>query len=168
MVPFFVYRRSSTMKTRLSLSVLFVLLIAVSAPARADLLTGLLVDAGSRLLSKAGHAIAASAKDAITPKESDEERKLRENAEIEKAADQILAQYPEDQREAQKPDVMMRLTIVYAQYKTMEARQEAVRAEQNSIGNIIVDSTVGSASAVIGNRLMIDGAASAAFHRARF
>ena len=156
------------MKARLSLSVLFVLFIAASAPARADLLTGLLVDASSRLLSKAGHAVVASVKEAVTPKETDEERKLRENAEIEKAADQILAQYPEDQREAKKPEVMMRLTKVYAQYKTMEARQEAVRAEQNSIGNIIVDSTVGSASAVIGNRLAIDGAARSAFLRTRF
>ena len=70
------------MKARLSLSVLFVLLIAACAPARADLLTGLLVDASSRLLSKAGHAVVASVKEAVTPKETDEERKLRENADV--------------------------------------------------------------------------------------
>lgn len=156
------------MKARFSLSILFVMLIAASAPARADMLTGFLVDAGSRLLSKAGHAVVASVKDAVTPKETDEERKVRENADIEKAADQILAQYPEDEREAKKPEVMMRLTKVYAQYKTMEARQEAVRAEQNSVGNILVDSTVGSATAVIGNRMAIDGAARSAFLRTRF
>lgn len=156
------------MKARFSLSILFVMLIAASTPARADMLTGFLVDAGSRLLSKAGHAVVASVKDAVTPKETDEERKVRENADIEKAADQILAQYPEDEREAKKPEVMMRLTKVYAQYKTLEARQEAVRAEQNSVGNILVDTTVGSASTVLGNRMAIDGAARAAFLRTRF
>lgn len=155
------------MKARITLSLLFVLLVA-STPARADLLTGLLVDATSRLLSKGVHAVVDTAKEAVTPKESEEDRKARENAEIEKAADQILAQYPEEEREARKLDVMMRLTKVYAQYKTMDARQAAVRAEQNSIGNIIVDSTVGSASAVIGNRMAIDGAARSAFLRTRF
>ena len=155
------------MKARLSLSVLFVLLIAACAPARADLLTGLLVDASSRLLSKAGHAVVASVKEAVTPKETDEERKLRENAEIEKAADQILAQYPEDQREAQKPEVMMRLTKVYAQYKTMDARQAAVRAEQNSIGNVVVGTVAGSASGFLGNRMALDSAARSAFGRWR-
>ena len=117
------------MKARITLSLLFVLLVA-STPARADLLTGLLVDATSRLLSKGVHAVVDTAKEAVTPKESEEDRKARENAEIEKAADQILAQYPEEEREARKPDVMMRLTKVYAQYKTMDARQAAVRAEQ--------------------------------------
>ena len=155
------------MKARLSLSVLFVLLIAASAPARADLLTGLLVDASSRLLSKAGHAVVASVKEAVTPKETDEERKLRENAEIEKAADQILAQYPEDQREAKKPDVMMRLTKVYAQYKTLDARQAAVRAEQNSVGNVVIESVAGSASGFLNNRMALDNAARSAFARWR-
>ncbi|WP_126448023.1 hypothetical protein [Sulfuricystis multivorans] len=154
------------MKARITLSLLFALLVA-STPARADLLTGLLVDAASRLLSKGVHSVVDAAKEAVT-QESEEDRKARENAEIDKAADQILAQYPEDQREAKKPEVMMRLTKVYAQYKTMEERQEAVRAQQNSIGNIIVDSTVGSASAVIGNRMAIDAAARSAFLRARF
>ena len=155
------------MKARLSLSVLFVLLIAACAPARADLLTGLLVDASSRLLSKAGHAVVASVKEAVTPKETDEERKLRENAEIEKAADQILAQYPEDQREAKKPDVMMRLTKVYAQYKTLDARQAAVRAEQNCVGNVVIEPVAGSASGFLNNRMALDNAARSAFARWR-
>ena len=120
------------MKARITLSLLFVLLVA-STPARADLLTGLLVDATSRLLSKGVHAVIDTAKEAVTPKESEEDRKARENAEIEKAADQILAQYPEEEREARKPEVMMRLTTVYAQYKTMDARQAAVRAKPRRI-----------------------------------
>ncbi len=156
------------MKARFSLSLLFVLLIVASAPARADMLTGLIVDSTAQLLGKATRSMFSSVKDAVTPKESDEDRKVRESAEIEKAADQILAQYPEDQREAMKPEVMMRLTKVYAQFKTMEARQEAIRAEQNSIGNILVDTTARSASAVIGNRIAIDNAARSAFFRARF
>jgi len=154
------------MKARITLSLLFVLLVA-STPARADLLTGLLVDATSRLLSKGVHAVIDTAKEAVTPKESEEDRKARENAEIEKAADQILAQYPEEEREARKPDVMMRLTKVYAQYKTMDARQAAVRAEQNSIGNVVVGTVAGSASGLLGNRMALDSAARSAFARWR-
>ena len=154
------------MKARITLSLLFVLLVA-STPARADLLTGLLVDATSRLLSKGVHAVVDTAKEAVTPKESEEDRKARENAEIEKAADQILAQYPEEEREARKPDVMMRLTKVYAQYKTMDARQAAVRAEQNSIGNVVVGTVAGSASGFLGNRMALDSAARSAFGRWR-
>lgn len=154
------------MKARITLSILFVLLVA-STPARADLLTGLLVDATSRLLSKGVHAVVDTAKEAMTSKESEEDRKARENAEIEKAADQILAQYPEEEREARKPEVMMRLTTVYVQYKTMDARQAAVRAEQNSIGNVVVGSVVGSAYGLLGNRMVIDSAARSAFGRWR-
>lgn len=154
------------MKARITLSLLFVLLVA-STPARADLLTGLLVDATSRLLSKGVHAVVDTAKEAVTPKESEEDRKARENAEIEKAADQILAQYPEEEREARKPEVMMRLTTVYAQYKTMDARQAAVRAEQNSIGNVVAETVSGSASSFLGNRMALDSAARSAFGRWR-
>ena len=154
------------MKARITLSLLFVLLVA-STPARADLLTGLLVDATSRLLSKGVHAVVDTAKEAVTPKESEEDRKARENAEIEKAADQILAQYPEEEREARKPEVMMRLTTVYAQYKTMDARQAAIRAEQNSIGNVVVGTVAGSASGFLGNRMALDSAARSAFARWR-
>ncbi len=154
------------MKARITLSLLFVLLVA-STPARADLLTGLLVDATSRLLSKGVHAVVDTAKEAVTPKESEEDRKARENAEIEKAADQILAQYPEEEREARKPEVMMRLTTVYAQYKTMDARQAAVRAEQNSIGNVVAETVSGSASSFLSNRMALDSAARSAFARWR-
>ena len=154
------------MKARITLSLLFVLLVA-STPARADLLTGLLVDATSRLLSKGVHAVVDTAKEAVTPKESEEDRKARENAEIEKAADQILAQYPEEEREARKPEVMMRLTTVYAQYKTMDARQAVIRAEQNSIGNVVVGTVAGSASGFLGNRMALDSAARSAFGRWR-
>lgn len=154
------------MKARITLSLLFVLLVA-STPARADLLTGLLVDATSRLLSKGVHAVIDTAKEAVTPKESEEDRKARENAEIEKAADQILAQYPEEERDARKPEVMMRLTTVYAQYKTMDARQATIRAEQNSIGNVVVGTVAGSASGFIGNRMALDSAARSAFGRWR-
>lgn len=154
------------MKARITLSLLFVLLVA-STPARADLFTGLLVDATSRLLSKGVHAVIDTAKEAVTPKESEEDRKARENAEIEKAADQILAQYPEEEREARKPEVMMRLTTVYAQYKTMDARQAVIRAEQNSIGNVVVGTVAGSASGFLGNRMALDSAARSAFGRWR-
>ena len=154
------------MKARITLSLLFVLLVA-STPARADLLTGLLVDATSRLLSKGVHAVIDTAKEAVTPKESEEDRKARENAEIEKAADQILAQYPEEEREARKPEVMMRLTTVYAQYTTMDARQAVIRAEQNSIGNVVVGTVAGSASGFLGNRMALDSAARSAFGRWR-
>ena len=154
------------MKARFTLSLLFVLLVS-STPARADLLTGLLVDATSRLLSKGVHAVIDTAKEAVTPKESEEDRKARENAEIEKAADQILARYPEEERDARKPEVMMCLTTVYAQYKTMDARQATIRAEHNSIVNVVVGTVAGSASSFLGNRMALDSAARSAFARWR-
>ena len=154
------------MKARITLSILFALLVA-SAPARADMLTGLLIDATRAVLTKATHVVVDTAKETFATKESEEDRKARENEEIEKAADQILAQYPEDQREAKKPDVMMHLTKVYAQYKTMDARQAAVRAEQNSIGNVVAETVSGSASSFLGNRMALDSAARSAFGRWR-
>ena len=71
------------------------------------------------------------------------------------------------EREARKPEVMMRLTTVYAQYKTMDARQAAIRAEQNSIGNVVVGTVAGSASGFLGNRMALDSAARSAFGRWR-
>ena len=154
------------MKARITLSLLFALLVA-STPARADMLTGLLIDATRAVLTKATHVVVDPAKETFATKESEEDRKARENEEIEKAADQILAQYPEDQREAKKPDVMMRLTKVYAQYKTLDARQAAVRAEQNSVGNVVIESVAGSASGFLNNRIALDSAARSAFARWR-
>ena len=154
------------MKARITLSLLFALLVA-STPARADMLTGLLIDATRAVLTKATHVVVDTAKETFATKESEEDRKARENEEIEKAADQILAQYPEDQREAKKPDVMMRLTKVYAQYKTLDARQAAVRAEQNSVGNVVFESVAGSASGFLNNRMALDNAARSAFARWR-
>ena len=154
------------MKARITLSLLFALLVA-STPARADMLTGLLIDATRAVLTKATHVVVDTAKETFASKESEEDRKARENEEIEKAADQILAQYPEDQREAKKPDVMMRLTKVYAQYKTLDARQAAVRAEQNSVGNVVIESVAGSASGFLNNRIALDSAARSAFARWR-
>lgn len=157
------------MKSRFPLSVLFVLMIAASAPARAsDALTQFFFEASAKLLTKAGGAVVSSVKNAIVPKETEEERIKRETAEIETAADQILAQYPEDEREARKAEVMARLTGVYDQYKTMEPRQQAIRDEQNSIGNILADTAVSSASTVIGNRIAIDSAARSAMAQRRF
>lgn len=154
------------MKARITLSLLFALLVA-STPARADMLTGLLIDATRAVLTKATHVVVDTAKETFATKESEEDRKARENEEIEKAADQILAQYPEDQREAKKPDVMMRLTKVYAQYKTLDARQAAVRAEQNSVGNVVIESVAGSASGFLNNRMALDNAVRSAFARWR-
>lgn len=154
------------MKARITLSLLFALLVA-STPARADMLTGLLIDATRAVLTKATHVVVDTAKETFATKESEEDRKARENEEIEKAAEQILAQYPEDQREAKKPDVMMRLTKVYAQYKTLDARQAAVRAEQNSVGNVVIESVAGSASGFLNNRIALDSAARSAFARWR-
>ena len=154
------------MKARITLSLLFALLVA-STPAHADMLTGLLIDATRAVLTKATHVVVDTAKETFATKESEEDRKARENEEIEKAADQILAQYPEDQREAKKPDVMMHLTQVYAQYKTLDARQAAVRAEQNSVGNVVIESVAGSASGFLNNRMALDNAARSAFARWR-
>lgn len=154
------------MKARITLSILFVLLVA-SSPARADLLTGLLVDATSQLLSKGVHAVVDTVKEAVTPTESAEDRKARENAEIENAADQILGQYPEEEREYRKPDVMMLLTKVYMQYKTVDERQAAVRSEQNSLSNVVVKTVAGNASGFLENRMALDSAARSAYARWR-
>ena len=52
--------------------------------------------------------------------------------------------------------------------KAEEARQKAIAAEQNSVGNVIISSTVGAASSALGNRMTIDAAARAASMRTRF
>ena len=49
-------------------------------------------------------------KGADTEVRAEADRKVRENALIEKEADDILAHYPEAEREARKPEVMMMLT----------------------------------------------------------
>ena len=45
------------MKSRITLSLMFALLVSLSAPARADILTGLLVDLSGQLLSSASRAL---------------------------------------------------------------------------------------------------------------
>lgn len=151
------------MKKRFTLPFLFAAFVGSSAPAHADILTGLLVEATSSLLSKGVQAVVASAKEIVVPKETAEDRKVRENAEIEKAADQILSQLPEEEREAKKPEVMAGLTKVYVQHQTMEARQMAIRAEQNSYGNIFAS----AAKSAISHRAVSDSAAFSAFSRWR-
>jgi hypothetical protein len=155
------------MKARFNLSVLFAMLV-FAAPAKADLLTHVLIETSANLLSAASRAVYSTVKEAIVPNESAEDRRVRENAEIDRTAEQILAQYSEDQREIMRPEVMNRLTKVYVQYNSMEARQEAIRTEQNSLGNIVFNSTVGSAASVLGNRMAIDGADRSAMLRTRF
>lgn len=81
----------------ITLSLLFALLVA-STPARAGMLTGRLIESTRAVLTKATHVVVDTAKETFATKESEEDRKASENEEIEKAADQILAQYPEDRR----------------------------------------------------------------------
>ena len=50
------------MKSRITLSLTFVLLVLLSAPARADFLTGMLVDLSGQLLSSAGRAAVTAVK----------------------------------------------------------------------------------------------------------
>jgi hypothetical protein len=52
-------------------------------------------------------------------------------------------------------------------YKTLDARQAAVRAEQNSVGNVVIESVAGSASGFLNNRMALDNAARSAFARWR-
>ena len=94
------------MKSRITLSLMFALLVSLSAPARADILTGLLVDLSGQLLSSASRAAVTAVKEAIVPKESAEDRAIREEREVNSAAEQILAQYPEDQRDGMRADLV--------------------------------------------------------------
>jgi hypothetical protein len=93
-----------------SLPLVTLLLVAVPAPAAAfdisSVIQGFVIGAIEMVSEKTIHA----AVDRKTSPESEADRKVRENAQIEKEADDILAQYPEAEREARKPEVMMMLT----------------------------------------------------------
>lgn len=156
------------MKSRITLSLMFALLVSLSAPARADLLTGILVDLSGQLLSSAGRAAVSAVKDAVVPKESAEERAAREEREVNSAAEQILAQYPEDQRDGMRADVVNRLALTYAKYNSIEARQRALLAEQASFGNTIASAALESVAGAVGSQLAIEGAARSAVFRSRF
>lgn len=156
------------MKSRITLSLMFALLVSLSAPARADLLTGILVDLSGQLLSSAGRAAVSAVKDAVVPKESAEDRAAREEREVNSAAEQILAQYPEDQRDGMRADVVNRLALIYAKHNSIEARQQALSADQNSLGNTIASAALESVAGAVGSQLAIEGAARSAVFRSRF
>lgn len=100
------------MKNRNALSSLLGVLLCIAAPAPAaafdisSILQGFAIGAIELVSEKVIHA----AVDSKAPPESEEDRKVRENALIEKEADDILARYPEAEREARKPEIMMMLT----------------------------------------------------------
>jgi hypothetical protein len=100
------------MKNRNALSSLLGVLLCITAPAPAaaydfsSILQGFAIGAIEMVSEKLIHA----AVDSKTTSESEADRKVRENALIEKEADDILARYPEAEREARKPEVMMMLT----------------------------------------------------------
>ncbi len=150
------------MKNCINLSLLFVLLALVSAPAKADFITSFLFDAGANLVAGAVKGVVNSVKEAVTPKESTEERIARQQAEIERAAEEIAAQYPEDQRDEVRSRTIEELAMTQAQYQAMEARQKAIAAEQSSVENVLVSSTLGAVSSTVGNRTTIDAAAARA------
>ena len=107
-------------------------------------------------------------KEAVVPKESAEERAAREEREVNSAAEQILAQYPEDQRDGMRADVVNRLALTYAKYNSIEARQQALLAEQASFGNTIASAALESVAGAVGSQLAIEGAARSAVFRSRF
>lgn len=147
----------------LSLPLLFVLLMA-STTARADFLTALLINAGEKLVTSAAKGVVNTVKEVVVPKESVEDKAVMEKEEVEHAADQILAQHPEDQRAELRPKLVEQMTVANAQLKAMEARQEAIKAEQNSVGNVVASAFAGAAR----NHVTIDAASRAAFNRAGF
>lgn len=149
-------------KPTLFLSLLFVLL--TSTPVRADFLSVLLYNAGEKLTASAFKGVVNTVKEAVIPKESIETKTAREKEEIEHAVDQILAQYPEDQRTELRPKLIEQMTLANAQIKSMETRQEAIAAEQNSVGNVVASALAGAAR----NHATIDVAARIARNRAGF
>lgn len=108
-------------RTALSLPMAFLLCIAAPAPAAAfdfSGVNGFIIGAIEMVSEKTIHA----AMDWKTTPESEVDRKVRENAQIEKEADDILAQYPEAEREARKPEVMMMLTKAKVQPEPVKDR----------------------------------------------
>lgn len=152
---------------RITLSILFVLALAAS-PARADVFTQILFEGSFKLLGAAAKGVVNAAAEVVTPKESGEQRIARRQAEIEDAAEKILEQYPEDQRDSMRSQVIEKLAMTQAQYEAMEARQKAIAAEQNSVGAVLTSTAVGAVSTAVGSRVMIDTAARGAMIRGRF
>lgn len=153
---------------RFTLSVLFVLFAAVSTSARADVFTQLLVEGSVKLVGAAIKGTVNAVKDVVVPKETAEERLARRQEEIEQKAEQILEQYPADQRDAMRSQTIERLAMTQAQYEAMEARQKAIVAEQNSLGNVVAGAATSAVASTIGNRTAIDAAARSASYRIRF
>ncbi len=153
---------------RFTLSILFVLFAVVSTPARADFFTQLIVEGSVKLVGAAVKGTVNAVKDAVTPKETAEERLARRQEEIERKAEQILEQHPEDQRDALRSQTIERLAMTQAQYEAMEARQKAIVAEQNSFGNVVAGAATSAVTSSIGSRMAIDAAARSASYRVRF
>ena len=126
------------------------------------------MDLGGQLLGSAAEAAVTVVKEAVVPEESALERSAREEREVNSAADQILSKYPEEQRDAMRADVVNRLALIYAKYNTIESRQEAIRAEQNSFGRTIASAAFDTVAGAVGSQLAIEGAARSAVFRSRF
>ena len=149
-------------------TILFVLFVAGSTPARADVFTQLFIEGSMKLVGAAIKGTVNTVAEAVAKKETAEEKIARRQAEIENAAEQILQQYPEDQRDAMRSQVIEKLAMTQAQYETMEARQKTIAAEQNSVGAVITSTAVGAVTSAVGSRVIIDTAARGAMIRSRF
>lgn len=151
-----------------TLSLLFVAMMTATAPAAASDISSFLFGAVIGAVEVAGNLVIGSVKDSMAKKESVEDRKVRENAQIESAAEEILAQYPAEEREARKPEVMMMLTKAKVQSKVVEERLAEIRDEQNSVGAIVSDTAKSAIGSTIGSRSVFDSAARTAALRARY
>ena len=149
--------------TSLFAALLAVALLSPAAHA-GGFLTEFLYNAGASLVKGTVGAASNAVSSAFKRSETPEQKAARQRSEIDQAAEQMLAQYPPEQREQLRPRVIERLNVIYAQHNAIAARQAAINEERNSVGGIVGNALVSGAGTTIGNRAALSAAGVAATH----
>lgn len=155
---------------QITIIVVTILSISASASARADSLSGFFADAATKLLAQAGAAVVHTVKEAVIPKEPQEEQQQGDSPEVEKLLEQALSSIPEAERAAKRPEILAQIRLAEQQFKASGARRAAAYGDEPQeapgIGSNIVDLLMGAATrTTVGNP--VDRAADIAFARAR-
>lgn len=150
--------------------VVTILSVFASAQARADALSGFFADAATKLLAHAGAAVVNTVKEAVIPKDPQEDQQQGDTPEAQKLLEQALSSIPEPERAAKRPEILAQIRLAEQQFKASAARQAEVDSEQvqetPSFGSNIFALVMGAATrTTVGNP--VDRAADIAFARAR-
>lgn len=150
--------------------VVTILSLSASASARADSLSGFFAETATKLLAHAGAAVVNTVKEAVIPKDPQDDQQQGDSPEVQKLLEQALSSIPEPERAAKRPEILAQIRLVEQQFKASAARRAATYGDESqeapSIGSSIVDLAMGAAAkTVVGSP--VDRAADIAFARTR-